>query len=457
MVLLVALLIVALASATVGALVFRTSAEYKSVAAAHEVDQATRAARSGIDAAMAMIASRPDDPQLLLDNPAAFEHRLVTGEGEEGWYFTVFAPPRDGQAEPRYGLIDQGGLLNLNVATAEMLIELPEMDAQRVDSLLDWRDPNHDARPDGAEEEHYALLRPIPYRAKNNPIFTLDELLFVRGFDATVLYGEDANRNGLLDEAEDDGETSFPPDDANGELRMGLSACVTPFSYEYDVDSSGQPRTNLNTARSISGQSLPAGLDDFRRAMQDEGVTFTHPAQLLEMTWVLQADHTDINPQWTPGTIVRSGVGAAELPAVLDRLTCEQSGGPRGALLVGRVNVQTAPAKVLAALPGMDDNLARRIVAERDSLSAEQRQNIAWLFMQGLVDAETFRAIAPMLTARGLQYRVRSVGYCPARGVYRVLEAVIDAARERPRLLYLRDITPLGLPIDPAGQQAGER
>jgi hypothetical protein len=104
----------------------------------------------------------------------------------------------------------------------------------------------------------------------------------------------------------------------------------------------------------------------------------------------------------------------------------------------------------------MDDNLAQRIVAERDSLSPEQRRNIAWLFTQGLVDAETFRAIAPMLTARGMQYSVRSVGYCPARGVYRVLEAVIDAARDRPRLLYLRDLTPLGLPIDPAGQQAGE-
>ena len=38
-----------------------------------------------------------------------------------------------------------------------------------------------------------------PYRAKNKPLDTVEELLMVKGFDGRILYGEDYNRNGYLD------------------------------------------------------------------------------------------------------------------------------------------------------------------------------------------------------------------------------------------------------------------
>ena len=55
--------------------------------------------------------------------------------------------------------------------------------------------------------------------------------------------------------------------------------------------------------------------------------------------------------------------------------------------------------------------------------------------------------IAPFLTTRSLQFRFNVVGYGARSGRFRVLEAVIDAGSQPARLVYLRDLTRLGLPF----------
>jgi hypothetical protein len=142
---------------------------------------------------------------------------------------------------------------------------------------------------------------------------------------------------------------------------------------------------------------------------------------------------------------ITSGVGPRELPEVLDRLTTRPGGSETK--LPGLVNVNTASANVLAALPEISDNTARQIVDLRDSITDEQKRTPAWLYVEGIVDAEGFRQVAPRLTSRSFQYRVRSVGFAWPGGQFRVIEAVIDLAGERPRIMYLRDLTRRGLPI----------
>jgi hypothetical protein len=69
-----------------------------------------------------------------------------------------------------------------------------------IDSLLDWTDRDDQPRRDGAEtEEHYATLDP-PYKAKNGPLDTVEELLLVKGFNRTILYG------GALESGVDEGD-----------------------------------------------------------------------------------------------------------------------------------------------------------------------------------------------------------------------------------------------------------
>src|SRR5207248_8062397 len=86
------------------------------------------------------------------------------------------------------------------------------------------------------ESNYYQTLNP-PYNAKNGPLDSLDELLLVKGVTPQLLYGNDLNRNGILDAEEDDG---------SGTVDMGWQAYLTVYTHENNVDSTGTPRIYLN-------------------------------------------------------------------------------------------------------------------------------------------------------------------------------------------------------------------
>ncbi len=118
----------------------------------------------------------------------------------------------------RFGLMDESGKLNLNaLMQANMTDEqrevalswLPGMTPDIARSILDFLDPDDSPRPTGGGVGVLQDAQP-PYEAKNGPLNSLDELLLVRGVLPAMLYGEDANRNGLLDGNEDDGAPSRP-------------------------------------------------------------------------------------------------------------------------------------------------------------------------------------------------------------------------------------------------------
>src|SRR6185503_10932343 len=66
-----------------------------------------------------------------------------------------------------------------------------------ADSIVDWRDDDDFHQPNGAETEYYESLE-RPYRAKNAPFDTVEELLLVRGVTRELFYG-DEERPGLKD------------------------------------------------------------------------------------------------------------------------------------------------------------------------------------------------------------------------------------------------------------------
>jgi general secretion pathway protein K len=97
----------------------------------------------------------------------------------------------DGLVEVRIG--DEGGKINLNLAPEELLRDLftvlglpaPQVRTM-VDSLLDWRTRDSYRRPYGAKSAYYLSLDP-PYVAKNGNFETVEELAWVRGFEASPL------------------------------------------------------------------------------------------------------------------------------------------------------------------------------------------------------------------------------------------------------------------------------
>ena len=468
---LVAVLVSTVLAAMVAAsLLFRIQAESASAGATPQSEQAYAAAISGLQKAVMILGQSPHDIATWYDNEDMFRNQFVYDDGSNQWYFTIYAASELEDKEVRYGLTDLGGRISLNTADEETLLRLPNMTRPLVDCLIDYRDADGEAMDEGTETQQMDNASGRTYSIKNGPLATLDELLLVKGFDATIVYGEDANFNGMLDPNEDDEDDVFPPDDGNGKLDRGLRGCAVALTRGINVTKQGRPRYDLNLDASAAARAgLPAQTQEFITLYRAEGNSFVHPSQLLEMRYRLKNTvyeegssgssrrrrrSSDRRVKYAAGTWISSGVDRGNLAIVMDKLTTTPGGGRMPTL--GLLNVNTAPLEALMAIEGIDDGLARAIVDDRFELTADvpdeermdSRATTAWLYTEGLInDAETFRKIAPNLCARGYQYHVQCVGFGWPDGRFCVIEAVIDIAGGTPRVTYLRDITRLGLPF----------
>ncbi len=107
----------------------------------------------------------------------------------------------------RVDIIPEPALRNINVLSPDDLRRIfkvagiPEdLWDEMVDCFLDWIDRDDLRRNYGAEtDDFYAAMEPA-YRAKNGPLSTVDELLLIKGFTRSMLYG------GPADDDEEDGE-----------------------------------------------------------------------------------------------------------------------------------------------------------------------------------------------------------------------------------------------------------
>ena len=102
-----------------------------------------------------------------------------------------------------------------------------------IESFQDWTDVDGEARVDGAETDDYYSVLEKPYRAKNAPLDTVEELLLVKGFDRAVLFG------GVVPGTEEDGEPIH---------MKGIRHMLTVF---------GDGKVNVNAAASDVLMTLP--------------------------------------------------------------------------------------------------------------------------------------------------------------------------------------------------------
>lgn len=107
----------------------------------------------------------------------------------------------------RVRLIDEGGKININRVNEETLRRVFTnlgLDGARrdvlVDSILDWRDDDELHRVNGAENDYYGAL-PAPYTARNGPLDTVADLLWIRGVSRALFYGYGENDRGANEPA----------------------------------------------------------------------------------------------------------------------------------------------------------------------------------------------------------------------------------------------------------------
>lgn len=433
-VLIAVLVVTVLSSMVVASLMYRIRAEQTATAASSGQEQAWWVAMSGLKQAMGAARGAEYDPVKWQDDPGTFRHQLVMDDGADKWYFTLYAPG-DEEHPMLYGLTDEASRANINKLNEGELMKLPGMTSSLAGALVDYVDEDSDVRAEGAEQEDYDEL-PQPYRIRNGRLETLDELLMVRGWTANLLYGEDVNRNNKLDVAEDDGDKTFPPDDGDGRLNIGLWRYCTVWSYDWNVDAKGRRRVNLMSAdESLKGLKLPEGLGKFMEAVRAAKATVNHPLDLVGMK-------IKVKDAAGAETEIESGLGVKEIAELVDRTTSHEREKN-----TGLVNVNTATAKALEVIEGIGAQMSEAIVAARGSVRAERRRSIAWLLEEGVMDLETFKKVGPRLTARSYQFHAQIVAYGLPSGRHRIFEAVFDTAGSESRVVYMRELTRLGLPF----------
>jgi general secretion pathway protein K len=97
-----------------------------------------------------------------------------------------------------YRITDESSLMNLNTfPPARLDALLHELDIDKrtrdtiLDSLQDWRDGNENHRLNGAESDDYYLKLPVPYRARNGNLESINELLQIKGVTPEIFKGVD--------------------------------------------------------------------------------------------------------------------------------------------------------------------------------------------------------------------------------------------------------------------------
>ncbi len=356
------------------------------------------------------------------------------------------------------------------------------MTEEIVNCILDWIDPDDTPRSSGAENDYYSTLNP-PYRCKNGPLSTPEELLLVKGVTPPLFLGNDRNRNGILDPGEDDG---------TGVVNQGWSAYLTVYSRELNLASDLTPRIYVNSSdlntlntnlQSVLGQDLanfiimyrlygPAqtgtsrattsSSSDRSRALQQVNTALQNSQQmrLQPISSLFDLVNSDVDvtipassPQQQsvtvryPSPLKDAGTLRQLLPILLDKVTTVRSAN--SSEIPARVNVNTAPRAVLAALPGLADTDVQTIIDHRPSATTPDAsdpifQTPAWLITEANFPPQTLKTLERYVTAGSVVYRIQSVGYFDGGGPTARIEAVIDANNQRPRIVSWRDLTELG-------------
>jgi DNA uptake protein ComE-like DNA-binding protein len=439
------LILVMLISMIALSLMFRVRADETASSASAGADQAFSAAMTGVQEAMRVVKEIKPGFTDWEDDPRTFRERLVYDDGSDKWYFTIWSPgDKDREGEVRYGLTDEARKVNVNATRENDLTKIPNMTTAMAAALKDFVDFDDIVTPEGAEQEYYNGL-PQPYTIRNGPLPSLDSLLLVRGFTPELLYGEDANMNWRLDPNENDGDEHPPADNSDGNLDMGFKRFLTVYSSEPNADNDGVPRTNLNDPGDpYPGVEFPVAMTNFINALRKASMRLENPSDLLEAKIAVKDEKGK-------EVEVTSEVGKAELPQALDLFTTSTLKTQEGL-----ININTASIEALTTVPGIEEPLAESILSARKSVSPEKLGTVAWLFQEDVVDAATFKKLAPFLTARSYQFSFQVVGFGVPSGRFRRLEVVIDSSELTPRVVYLRDLTRLGLPfkLEPATTEA---
>lgn len=489
--------------------------------------QAELMVESGAEAVRLVLAQPRDVRDSLggvFSNPQLFQAvNVVPGVDASGrGNFTIITSALDetGQISgTRFGLQNESARLNLNVlptlessggalialtsmlagsegegtdtenVARSLLMALPGMSTDTADAILDFIDADSEAREFGAEDEYYLTL-PSPYRPKNGPLDSVEELLLVKGVTPQLLFGADANRNGVIDASEQMQSLAM----GNSTMVLGWSAYLTVHSLEANKRADGTPRINVNSddlETLYADLSAAMGNDAWASFIVAYRIAGTPSATSAASLLGAATGQTGGNASggagtgtattlWTPDILEKmdlSGGGGTKLTQLLDLVNAQVTvdnqtflspflEGPIAqavympALMAnlstqdyktmpGRININECPAELIRGIPLISAEVAEAIIEARGQGSdSENRKYETWPLVEGLVSLDEMKLLMPLVTSGGDVYRAQIVGYYEGRNGSSRAEVVIDATTANPKIIYWRDLSHLGRGFD---------
>ncbi|TWU43183.1 General secretion pathway protein K [Novipirellula aureliae] len=430
------------------------------------------------------------------DNATASSFTIVaTGLTETGSYGGI-----------RFGLQNESARLNLNALTAleensdailstllvtdeeseeseeteidniavSLLMSLPGMSLEIADAILDWLDEDDEPRMYGAELESYTSL-PTPYSPTNGPLLSVEELLLVRGITPALLFGADANRNGVLD-ADEQAHYGVGIETPGV---LGWAAFLTVSGAEGNKTRDGLARVNVNqddmellyeelleaigdetyasyiVAYRIGGTApnaeasgeAPEGADGgvWSIEMMDQ-VDLTGEAsnpinQVLDLVGSTVTLGNGDNARTYASPFLEDPVSMAlYLPVLMDVIATQDS-----ETIPGRINLNECPAELLYGIPFLDEETIQAIIELRSTESDDPNRNFAtWPLVEGIVTIEQMRSLTPLLTGGGDVYRAQIIGFFEDSGISSRSEVIIDATTVNPKVISWQNLSHLG-------------
>ena len=423
----------------------------------------------------------------IYDNPEFLRSVLVVDDEvqEMRGRFTFLAPLIDLEGNydgVRFGLEDESARVNLNALlmleeSAEgsgksLLMALPGMTDEIADAILDFMDEDDEVRDFGAEFDDYYSTLDTPYAPKNAPLETVEELLLVAGVTPELLFGRDANRNGIVDPHEWTPSTNDDPyieEMLQLVPELGWSSYLTIFSMEANYGEEGAERIYLNDddlagLHARLSENFSQEWADFIIAYRQNGPYSGTPNSKDLVSSAPVNLKTEGKTKFTQvldviGATVQVKVGrdtkylvspfadgpiamTLYLPIMMERMTVNEA-----PIIPGRININQAHRDILLGIPGLDEATVDEIISLRTPVPDLDNENMkyeSWIMTEGLVTLTQMKALMPFITGGGDVYRTQVVGYFEGGSASSRHEVVIDTTQPQPRILLWRDISYLG-------------
>ncbi|MDO8542645.1 MAG: type II secretion system protein GspK [Opitutaceae bacterium] len=343
--------------------------------------------------------------------------------GDAQFWFIGRDPDQLPTNEPVFGLVDESSKINLNTASRGMLEALPGITPELVEAILSWRRRSGDPEGGGADGNTYSRLDP-PRTNKSAPFETVDELRLVYGATLEQIFGEDTNRNGVLDANEDDGEQTAPRDDQNGQLLAGITEYVTVYSRQPSRRSDGGRKINISTPQG----RMPALALLLQRRLE--------PGRAMEIIRRIGDQRFDSVAEF----MWDSGMTPEEYALVHGDFTT------RDGTVTGLINVNTASEVVLSCIPGIGVENASALVGYRLA-HPDLLTSFAWL--RDVLPRSSIARAGQYITDHSYQFSADVVAVGRLGRGYARARTIFDMSNGIPRIVYHQDLTHYGWALGP--------